>query len=143
MAARILVIEDNPANLTLMEYLLRAFGYGVLTAADGEQGISVARRELPDAILMDLQMPRLNGYDSAGHIRTMPEFAQVPIIAVTAFAMVGDRDKILASGFDGYIPKPINPDTFIAQLEAFIPPSLRSATLPVVHASTDTPEGRP
>jgi CheY-like chemotaxis protein len=121
MSARILIVEDNPANLSLMEYLLRAFGYAVLTATDGAEGIEVAHREIPDVILMDLQMPKLNGFDAASRLRADAVLKGIPIVAVTAFAMVGDRDKILAHGFDGYIAKPITPETFVDQVQAFIP----------------------
>jgi len=121
MGARILLVEDNPANLQLMEYLLRAFGHTTLSATDGAAGVAMAVRETPDVILMDLQMPTLNGYDAARQIRKVPALNGVPIVAVTAFAMVGDRDKILAHGFDGYIAKPITPETFLSEVERFIP----------------------
>jgi CheY-like chemotaxis protein len=127
VAARILVVEDNPTNLSLMDYLLRAFGYDVLTAADGIEGVDAARRQSPDVILMDLQMPKLNGYEAAAEIRAIPALRKIPLLAVTAFAMVGDCDKILARGFDGYIAKPISPDTFVREVEAFVPLHLRSA----------------
>ncbi len=126
MKARVLVVEDNPANLSLMEYLLRAFGYTVLTAIDGVQGIELARREIPDVILMDLQMPKLNGFEAASQLKAHPALKRIPLVAVTAFAMVGDRDKILAQGFDGYIPKPITPETFVDQVQTFIPSNFRS-----------------
>jgi CheY-like chemotaxis protein len=118
--ARILVVEDNPANCALMEYLLTAFGHTVLTAADGIEGVAAAREHLPDIVLMDLQMPRMNGFDSAREMRLHPALAQTRLVAVTAFAMVGDREKILSSGFDGYIPKPIAPETFAHQVSAFL-----------------------
>jgi len=130
VTARILVAEDNPTNLALMEYLLRAFGYTVLTAADGEAAVELARREVPDVILMDVHMPRLNGYEAAARLKQIPELSAVPIVAVTALAMVGDREKILAQGFDGYIAKPITPEAFVPQVEAFLPPQLHSAARP-------------
>ena len=120
MAARVLLVEDNPANLALMQYLLQASGHTVLTATDGRQGVLVAQRESPDVILMDLQMPILNGYEAARQVKEVPALRGVPIIAVTAFAMVGDRDKILARGFDGYIAKPITPERFVSEVEGFI-----------------------
>lgn len=126
MAARLLVVEDNPTNLSLMQYLLGTHGYTVLTAADGEEGVRAAIQQVPDVILMDVQMPKLNGFEAAAQIRRVPSLSAVPIVAVTAFAMVGDRDEILARGFDGYIAKPIVPETFVAQVEAFIPPPLRA-----------------
>jgi len=126
MTARVLVVEDNPANLALIEYLLRAFGYTVIAAGDGAEGIELAQRERPDVILMDLQMPKVNGFDAARRLKADPALAAIPIVAVTAFAMVGDRDRILAQGFDGYIAKPIAADTFIEQVEAFVPGSHRA-----------------
>ena len=120
-----LLVEDNPANLALMQYLLQAAGYSTLTATDGRQGIAVAQHESPDVILMDLQMPILNGYDAARQVKEIPALRGVPIIAVTAYAMVGDRDKILARGFDGYIAKPITPERFVAEVETFIASALR------------------
>src|SRR3989442_5666668 len=130
MKARVLVVEDNPTNLSLMEYLLRAFEYTVLTATDGVQGIELARREMPDVILMDLQMPKLNGFEAASQLKAHPALKGIPLVAVTAFAMVGDRDRILAQGFDGYIPKPITPETFVDQVQMFIPSNLRSPQPP-------------
>ena len=121
MGARILLVEDNPTNLKLMEYLLRAFGHTTVSAIDGAGGVARAVREAPDLVLMDLQMPTVNGYDAARQIKAIPTLQRVPIVAVTALAMVGDRDKILAHGFDGYIPKPIVPETFVSQVEAFLP----------------------
>ena len=126
MAARVLLVEDNPANLALMQYLLKASGYATLTAGDGREGVAVAEHESPDIILMDLQMPIMNGYEAAREMREVPALRGVPIIAVTAYAMVGDRDKILARGFDGYIAKPIAPERFVAEVEAFISQALRA-----------------
>lgn len=126
MAARVLLVEDNPANLTLMQYLLQASGYTTLTATDGRQGVDVAQRESPDVILMDLQLPIMSGYEAARLVKADPALRDVPIIAVTAFAMVGDRDKILARGFDGYIAKPITPERFVSEVEWFIAPALRA-----------------
>ena len=125
MIARVLLVEDNPANLALMQYLLQASGYTTLTATDGREGVVVAQRESPDIILMDLQMPILNGYDAARLVKEIPALRGVPIIAVTAYAMVGDRDKILARGFDGYLAKPITPERFVSEVEAFIASALR------------------
>jgi CheY-like chemotaxis protein len=120
--ARILIVEDNPANLALMEYLLRAFGHTPLVAWDGEAGIAQAIAERPDLILLDLHMPKVDGFEAARRIREERSLDSVPVIAVTASAMVGDRDKILAQGFDGYIGKPITPETFVEQVERFLPP---------------------
>jgi CheY-like chemotaxis protein len=120
MSARILVVEDNEANLELMTYLLKAFGYGVLMAWDGEEGLQVARREKPDLILCDLQMPKLDGYELVRRLRLDPTLSAYPVFAITAYAMRGDRDKAMAAGFDGYIPKPIIPEQFIGQVEEFL-----------------------
>jgi CheY-like chemotaxis protein len=122
MGARILVVEDNPANLALMEYLLKAFGHTTISATDGAQGVATAKATLPDIILMDLHMPTLDGFDAAFQIKAVPALADIPIVAVTASAMVGDRGKILARGFDGYIAKPITPETFVSQVENFLRP---------------------
>jgi CheY-like chemotaxis protein len=126
VVARVLLVEDNAANLELMQYLLKASGYTTLTAIDGRQGVEVAQRESPDVILMDLQLPIMNGYEAARLVKAVPALRGVPIIAVTAFAMVGDRDKILTHGFDGYIAKPITPERFVAEVEGFIESELRA-----------------
>lgn len=125
--ARILIVEDNPANMALMEYLLRAFGYQTIAARDGEEGVATALSEAPDLILMDLQIPKLSGFDAARKIRiAMP--TPPPIVAVTAFAMVGDKERVLAEGFDGYLAKPISPETFVTELEVYLAPELRSSS---------------
>lgn len=116
---RILVIEDNPANLELMTYLLNAFGHTTTTATDGEEGVEAALRIMPDLILCDMAMPRLDGYGVAMRLKKYRRLEGIPLIAVTASAMVGDRDKVLASGFDGYITKPITPETFVAEVESY------------------------
>jgi CheY-like chemotaxis protein len=118
--ARILIIEDNPANLELMTYLLGAFGHTALVARDGEEGVEVALRSLPDLILCDLALPRLDGFGVAHRLIAEDGLRGVPFIAVTASAMVGDRDKVLAAGFDGYISKPITPETFVADIERYL-----------------------
>jgi CheY-like chemotaxis protein len=120
MSYRILIIEDNPTNLQLMAYLLGSFGHTVLTAGDGEEGLELARRNSPDLIVCDVQLPVLDGYAVARHIRNHPALRAIPLVAVTALAMVGDRDRVLASGFDGYLAKPIAPRTFVSQVEAFL-----------------------
>jgi CheY-like chemotaxis protein len=93
VTARVLLVEDNRANLALMQYLLQASGYTTLTAADGREGIAVAQREPPDVILMDLQLPIMDGYEAARQMKEVPTLHGLPIIAVTTFGMVGDRDK--------------------------------------------------
>jgi CheY-like chemotaxis protein len=120
MGARILVIEDNPTNLELVTYLLNAFGYTTIAAADGEEGVAVALHTKPDLILCDIALPKLDGYGVARRLRAESTLNGVPLIAVTASAMAGDRDKVVASGFDGYISKPITPETFVAEVEAYL-----------------------
>jgi two-component system cell cycle response regulator len=114
------VIEDNPTNLQLVLYLLGSFGHKVGGARDGAEGIEMARRERPDLILLDIHMPKMDGYEVASRLRNDPDFRKVPIVAVTALAMVGDRERLLASGFDGYISKPIEPETFSARVQEFL-----------------------
>lgn len=134
MRARILIIEDNPANLELMRYLLQSFGHTVLTAADGEIGVAMVRKERPDLVLCDVQLPKLDGIGVARAVRSDPQLRDVPLIAVTAFAMVGDRDKMLQAGFDGYLPKPITPENFLSDIESFLRIDLRTPAA--------TPQGR-
>ena len=119
--ARILVIEDNPDNLELMSYLLRAFGHDVSTAQDGVEGMDAVYREPLEVIVCDVHLPRMDGYEVAKQLKSHPELQRIPLLAVTALAMVGDRDKVLAAGFDGYLAKPIDPQLFVRQVEAFLP----------------------
>lgn len=120
MSARILVIEDNPTNLDLMTYVLEAIGHTVLAAATGEDGIRLALEERPDLVLCDIQLPDRDGMEVARLLRRDPRLGGVPFVAVTALAMVGDRERILGSGFDGYIAKPIEPEHFIPALNGFL-----------------------
>ena len=122
MPARILVIEDNKENLDLMTYLLRAFGHTVFAAQDGDQGLEMARRELPDLVLTDIQMPKVDGYEVLRAFRKDPRLAKRPLIAITAYAMRGDRERVIAAGFDGYISKPVVPEEFVGQIERFLGP---------------------
>jgi two-component system cell cycle response regulator DivK len=126
MAARILIIEDNKANLELAEYLLKASGYATLAARDGEEGVRAARKELPDLIICDLQMPIMDGYEVVRQLKKDPQLRSIPVIAVTALSMPGDRGNVLAAGFDGYLSKPIEPEIFVRTVEGFVPPGLRA-----------------
>ena len=121
MPATILVIEDNRDNMELADYLLKAHGYEPLLAGGGAEAMSLAIEERPDLILLDVGMPGMDGYEVAVAVRRHPALQRTRIVAVTASAMVGDRERIAAAGFDGYIPKPINPETFIRQIERFLP----------------------
>ncbi|MGZ9044851.1 MAG: response regulator, partial [Telluria sp.] len=133
MSARILIIEDNPTNMELMVYLLNAFGFTPLSANDGVCGVQAARDTNPDLIICDVNLPRLDGYGVVTALKQDPELRHIPVLAVTALAMVGDRERLLAAGFDGYIAKPIEPDTFVVQLEQFLAPR-RAAEAPVAAA---------
>jgi diguanylate cyclase (GGDEF)-like protein/PAS domain S-box-containing protein len=121
LSARILIIEDNATNMELMVYLLRAFGYTPLAAYDGEEGVRMARSEMPDLIICDVHLPKLDGYGVVAELKKDPVLCKIPALAVTALAMVGDRERLLEAGFNGYIGKPIEPDLFVAELESFLP----------------------
>lgn len=126
MPARILVIEDNPTNLDLMTYILKSVGHTVLAAITGEDGIRIALSERPDLILCDIQLPDRDGTEVAKVLRLDRSLRGVPFVAVTALAMVGDRERILASGFDGYIAKPIEPEQFIPAFNSFLSKDVRA-----------------
>lgn len=121
MGKRILYIEDNEQNMYLVTFLLEKHGYRVSPATDGQEGIDKAAAEKPDLILLDIQLPRMDGYTVARNLRNNSDLATTPIVAVTSYAMAGDRDKAMAAGCNGYIEKPINPDTFIQQVEQHLP----------------------
>ena len=125
--ARILIIEDNPANIELMSFLLSAYGHAPLSAADGPRGVAAARSERPDLIACDVNLPGMDGFAVLAELKGDSALAGVPILAVTALAMTGDREKVLAAGFDGYISKPIEPESFVAELEAFLTTAPASA----------------
>lgn len=125
MPTRLLIIEDDSASRTLVCYLLEAAGYATLEAEDGGTGLHLALHAQPDLIICDLQMPVMNGYELAHALQEHPDWRRVPLIAVTAFSMSGDRETALAAGFDEHITKPITPETFVAQIEAFLPGSPR------------------
>lgn len=114
------MIEDNPTNLKLMVFLLKKFGHEVLQAHDGAEGVEKARQERPELILLDIHMPRMDGYEAVRLIASSSECNRIPVVAVTALAMVGDREKILASGFSGYISKPVEPETFAAEVQGYL-----------------------
>lgn len=144
MGARVLVVEDNKANLDLMTYLLKAFGYEPLVAMTGEHGVETALQELPTIILCDLQLPGIDGFEVLRQLRQEPRAANIVIVAVTALAMVGDREKALAAGFDGYISKPINPKSFVQQMEALLPnPAFAAITEPAAPACHLDPQPPP
>jgi len=108
MNEKILIVEDNPSNMRLIELILRDKGYTLLKATDGEEALDVALRGQPDLIIMDIQLPKLNGLEATRRLRQAPVFSRIPIIAVTAYAMKGDKEKIINAGCDAYLSKPIN-----------------------------------
>ena len=105
---KILIVEDNPQNMKLMEMLLEAKGYILLEAIDGEQAMDVATTERPDLILMDIQLPKMSGLEVTRRLRQLPAFNHIPIIAITAYAMKGDKEKFIEAGCDAYLAKPID-----------------------------------
>lgn len=129
MNSTVLLIEDNEQNRYLATFLLESNGFAVVSAADGVSGLRLARNVLPDLILLDIQLPNMDGYAVARLLRAQEALLQTPIVAVTSHAMVGDRERCLEAGCDGYIEKPINPETFVAEIGAFLkaPPPGTSA----------------
>lgn len=115
-----LVIEDNEQNTYLVRFLLERSGFEVLAAPDGPAGIALASENTPDVILLDIQLPGMDGYEVARALRAIPSLDSTPIVAVTSYAMVGDRERCLAAGCTGYIEKPINPDTFVEEVLAYL-----------------------
>lgn len=119
MSLDILLIEDNAQNRYLATFLLEKNGHKVTCADDGLTGIEKARVQRPDIILLDIQLPAMDGHMVARALRQIPALDATPIVAVTSYAMMGDREKALSAGCTGYMEKPVNPDTFVAEVEAF------------------------
>lgn len=119
--SRILVVEDHPASLDLMLYLLRARGHDVVGVTNGEAAMEAAVESRPDVIVCDVMLPDFDGPVLLGRLRARPDLRAVPVIAVTALAMDSDRERALGAGFDAYIAKPIVPETFGEQIEDFLP----------------------
>lgn len=126
MTRTALLIEDNEQNRYLATFLLEKHQWQVIAACDGPEAVRLAQTLRPDLILLDIQLPGMDGYAVARALRQIAPLRTVPMVAVTSYAMVGDREKSLAAGCDGYIEKPINPETFISEIEHFVPlpPSL-------------------
>lgn len=119
--ATILVVEDTPANLALATKLLSAAGHDVLTSETAAEGVALARDRLPDLVLMDLGLPDMDGWQALRAIRSDPSAAGLHVVAFTADAMLGDRERALAGGFDGYLSKPIDFATFAESVEHLLP----------------------
>ena len=117
---RILVVEDNETNMYLIRFMLEKSGYEVIEAREGAVGVELAIKEKPDLIIMDVQLPDMDGLEATKRIRASETDGDIPIIALTSFAMAGDREKALAAGCTGYIEKPINPETFMAEIEKYL-----------------------
>ena len=122
MKTRILYIEDNDQNFYLINFILGAKGYDVIRAQDGREGVDLAIEAEPRLILLDIQLPVMDGYATACELRKDPGLVTTPIVALTSYAMAGDREKALAAGCTGYIEKPINPKTFVEQIELYLLP---------------------
>ena len=119
MGRTILLIEDNEQNRYLVTFILEKHGYRVLYAQNGIDGIEMAKKDAPDMILLDIQLPIMDGYAVAAELRKIESIQTVPIIAITSFAMPGDREKALAAGCTDHITKPIDPETFIPSIEKY------------------------
>ncbi|MFZ3137429.1 MAG: response regulator [Thermodesulfovibrionales bacterium] len=120
MPKKVLIVEDNEDNRELVVKVLRNKGYEIVQAADGEEALEKAVAERPDLILLDISLPKLDGYEVAKRLKSMEEFQEIPIIAFTAHAMKGDREKVIVAGFEGYISKPINVRELPDQVKSFI-----------------------
>lgn len=120
MGRRVLVVEDDAQNSYLVRFILEQSGFEVEVASDGEGAVSAAIASPPDLVLMDLLMPRMDGYEATRRIKAEPTLAGVPVVALTAYSMKGDRERVLAAGCDGYITKPIDPETFAGEVEEYL-----------------------
>ncbi len=120
MRGKVLVVEDNEQNLYLVRFLLEGAGWKVVAAPDGPRGIEEARREGFALVLLDIQLPGMDGHAVARELRRLETLAGTPIIAVTSYAMVGDRERCLEAGCTGYLEKPINPETFLEEIEGYV-----------------------
>jgi len=123
MTHRVLIVEDNELNMKLFHDLLEASGMTILMTRNGIDALEVAKRERPDLIVMDIQLPEMSGLEVTEKIKSDPDLAPIPVIAVTAFAMKGDEERIRAAGCEAYLSKPISIDRFISTVKAFLPPT--------------------
>lgn len=125
--SRILVVDDNEMNLRLVCEMLELVGHEALVATNGKEAVDIAKAELPDMILMDLRMPVMDGNNAMKHIKTDVRMRHIPVVALTANAMKGEREQLMAEGFDGYIDKPIDVNTFVDTLTDFLPEKEKGA----------------
>lgn len=136
MPARILIVEDDPLTRELMACLLREAGHAVSEADDGMEGLRLAQGGRPDLVVCDLRLPSMDGYAVARSLKLDPGCARIPLLAVSALRLDQDRERVLAAGFDGYVCKPIEPASFVAEVEAFLPAAPALPTLLVVDDDT-------
>ena len=120
MSKRILVIEDQEDNRQIVRDLVTASGYELIEATTGEEGLAMAARERPDLILMDIQLPGIDGYEVTRRIKANPQLHKIPIIAVTSYALSGDDKKAFAAGCDGYVTKPFSPRLLLAKIKEYL-----------------------
>jgi two-component system cell cycle response regulator DivK len=121
VSKRVLVVEDQEDNRRIVRDLLTHAGFALLEARTGDEGVAMAERERPDLILMDIQLPGIDGYEATRRIKAHPELARVPIIVVTSYALSGDEEKAMAAGADGYVSKPFSPRALLAKVRALLP----------------------
>jgi two-component system cell cycle response regulator DivK len=120
MKPKALLVEDNENNRYLAQFLLEREGFAVTVALNGKQALETARLDKPDLVLMDIQMPEMDGYQTAERFKSEPDLMDIPLVGVSSFVMPGDRERALLVGFVGYIEKPINPDTFAREVARFL-----------------------
>jgi two-component system cell cycle response regulator DivK len=120
MSKRILIVEDTEDNRRIIRDLLTSAGYELIEAVDGEEGVALAAQHRPDLILMDIQLPVVDGYEATRRIKARPDLAKIPIVAVTSYALAGDEAKAKAAGCDGYVAKPFSPRQLLAKVREFI-----------------------
>jgi two-component system, cell cycle response regulator DivK len=121
MSKRILVVEDQPDNRQILHDLLTSVGYEIISADDGEAGVAAAATERPDLILMDIQLPIMDGYEATRRIKADPTLRAIPIIVVTSYALSGDEGKARAAGCDAYVTKPYSPRALLAKIREYVP----------------------
>ncbi len=126
MKPKILLVEDNENNRYLAQFLLEREGLTVRVAVNGREALDMAREEAPELVVMDIQMPEMDGYETAQHFKKDRQLSHIPLVGVSSFAMAGDRAKALRAGFVAYVEKPINPETFCSEIKVF----LRNPDLP-------------
>jgi len=120
MGRVILIVEDDPKNTKLLRDLLTLGGYATLEASDGKQGVDMARAKMPDLVFMDIQMPVMDGFEAIHILKTDPATTGIPVVALTALAMQGDREKCMEAGFDDYISKPLDTRAFVLKVKEYL-----------------------